>query len=188
MNKVKNFIPLSILRTIYNTLIVPHINYGILAWGTQCNRLVKLQKKAVRLIVNAKYNSHTEPIFKQLFLLKIQDIFALQELKFIFKIKNGMLPHYFLNLQYFRHSDVHSHNTRFSNYILPLQNQHVFVNKSICFRVPSILNNCPNIIKEKINTHSIKGYSNYIKKYYIEKYSAICLLNHCYSCTNNEIS
>ena len=98
------------------------------------------------------------------------------------------LPQYFLNLQYFRHSDVHSHNTRFSNYILPLQNQHVFVNKSICFRVPSILNNCPNIIKEKINTHSIKGYSNYIKKYYIEKYSAICQLNHCYSCTNNEIS
>ena len=152
--------------------------YGILAWDTQCNRLLIIKKtKADQSIVNAKYNAHAEPIFKQLFLLKIQDIFALQDFKFIFQFKNGMLPHYFLNWQYFRHSDVHSYNTRFSSYILLLQSQHVFINKSICFRLPSILNNCPTLIKEKIcmlYTHSIKGYSNYIKRYYIQKYLAIC--------------
>ena len=33
LNKLKHHIPLNILLTIYNTLILPHINYGILSWG-----------------------------------------------------------------------------------------------------------------------------------------------------------
>ncbi len=58
------------------------LNFGILAWGHQCKRIVKLQKKIIRISSLSKYNAHTEPIFKSLKLLKVKNILKLHELKF----------------------------------------------------------------------------------------------------------
>ena len=48
LSKFKNFLPLHILRTLYYSITHPHLNYGLLIWGFQCNRIVKLQKRAIR--------------------------------------------------------------------------------------------------------------------------------------------
>ena len=66
----KNDMPNYILKTIYSTLILSHCTYGILAWGSNTSRIFKLQKKAIRIVSNANYISHTEPLFKTLGLLK----------------------------------------------------------------------------------------------------------------------
>ena len=50
LNRLKRQLPVEIKITLYNTLILPHINYGILLWGDHCERIVKLQKKAMRRI------------------------------------------------------------------------------------------------------------------------------------------
>ena len=96
LNKLKQFLPQHILRTMYNSIILPHINYGILAWGYQTQRIFILQKKAIRIITLSKYNAHTAPIYKELKLLKVSDIYKLQELKFYHKLINKQLPEYFL--------------------------------------------------------------------------------------------
>ena len=44
--------------------------------------LIKLQKRAIRIITDSKYNSHTEPLLKSLNILKINDIFTIQFLTF----------------------------------------------------------------------------------------------------------
>ena len=75
LNRLENILPTSIKLMIYNSLILSRINYGILAWGYKSGRIFKLQKNAVRLITLAKLNAHSEPIFKSLNLLKVQDIF-----------------------------------------------------------------------------------------------------------------
>ena len=63
LNKLKCFMPFNILKTLYNySLILPHLTYGILAWGFSTEPLFKLQKRAIRLISNSKFNSHTEPL------------------------------------------------------------------------------------------------------------------------------
>ena len=64
LTKLKQYLPSRILLTIYNTLIMPHLNYGILAWGYQPGCLVTLQKKAVRAITSSAYNAHTSPILR----------------------------------------------------------------------------------------------------------------------------
>ena len=46
--RIKHFIPLIVRILLYNTLILPHFNYCINAWGYQCDRIIKLQKKAIR--------------------------------------------------------------------------------------------------------------------------------------------
>ncbi len=74
----------------------PHLNYGILLWGFKYDKVLKFQKRIITILSLSKYNAHTEPIFKKLKLLEINDILKLQELKFYYKYKKNNLPH---NLQ-----------------------------------------------------------------------------------------
>ena len=65
--QLKHFVPTSILHILYCTLVLPYLNYGILIWGDTCksylNKLMKLQKWAIRTVSNNHYRSHTGPIF-----------------------------------------------------------------------------------------------------------------------------
>ncbi len=39
LNRLKHYLPLHIKFSLYNSLILSHINYGILAWGHESNRI-----------------------------------------------------------------------------------------------------------------------------------------------------
>ena len=92
LKRLKHFLPPNILKTLYCSLILPHLHYGIILWGRNTKRINKLQKWAVRQIVNAKYNSHTEPIMKKLKLLKVDDLYNLGASKLYHKYTNIDLP------------------------------------------------------------------------------------------------
>ena len=71
------------------------LNYGITAWGFNVGPRIKtLQKKAIRFISNAKYNSHTAPMFKNLQLLQAVDIFKLACFKLFYQCENRIIPDY----------------------------------------------------------------------------------------------
>ena len=84
MNKLKRYLPISVMKLMYDSLILSHLQFGITCWGFECNRLVKLQKRALRIMTNSKYNAHTEPLFKDLKLLKLDGILDIQCMKFFF--------------------------------------------------------------------------------------------------------
>ena len=56
--KVQNLLPSNIKLTIYNSLFISYIEYGISCWGkTACpdmKKKITLQKRAVRLIDDSK--------------------------------------------------------------------------------------------------------------------------------------
>ena len=181
LSKLKNYLPLFTLKLLYSSLILPYLQYGILLWGFKCDRIFKLQKKAVRSITRSKYNAHTGPIFKGLELLKIEDIFNLNLLKFQFKLVNNTLPNYFPPIfagiqptQYIslRNRDLvrfPSPNTRSSYY-------------TIRHFLPNFIEHMPKLITDKIITHSYKGFTNYAKMYFISGYSVECHDLNCYVC------
>ena len=117
---LKNEFPTSILKSIYNTLILPHINYCVLCWGSQTNRIHLLQKRAIRNINNANYRAHSEPIFKSLNLLKINDIYYLSILKLYSKLINKNLPHYFDSFKPQFANGVSHYNLRNPSMQLPI--------------------------------------------------------------------
>ncbi len=45
LNKLKHILPLNTKFLRYNSLILLHINYGLMAWGYSCARITQLQKK-----------------------------------------------------------------------------------------------------------------------------------------------
>ena len=45
LNRIKHILPTQTRVILYISLILPHINYCIMAWGYQSNRMFKLKKK-----------------------------------------------------------------------------------------------------------------------------------------------
>ena len=181
LTRLKRFLPQSILRTLYNSLILPHLSYGILNWGFKPGRLIKLQKWAIRTINNSKYNSHTEPLFKKNKLLKLDDIYYTNVLKFYFKYKNDILPKYFHNIfQTSQHvSDI---TTRQRNYTILTQPNTALSRDSVRYKIPQIMLNVPACIEEKIKTHSYDGFCKYMKNHLISNYNSFCHIENCYIC------
>jgi len=96
INSAKHVLNRKYLKTLYYALVYPHIIYGITLWGNtynvHLNKIIILQKKIVRVITNSEYNTHSEPLFKMLQILKITDIYQLQVVKFVFSYINHCLP------------------------------------------------------------------------------------------------
>ena len=81
LHVVKKMLPQRILMNIlYNTLILPHLSYATIIWGncpkTLINRLVVLQKKAIRAITNSSYRAHTASIYKSLRILNVKSLYV----------------------------------------------------------------------------------------------------------------
>ena len=69
MNRLKRYLPISAMKLVYDSLILSHLQFGITNWGFEWDRISKLQKRALRIMTNSRYNAHTEPLLKQLHLL-----------------------------------------------------------------------------------------------------------------------
>ena len=157
----KHIIQQSIKIMLYTALLLPHINYCLVTWGYQCKRINILEKRAIRLITLSKYNSHTAPLFKKLRLLTIQDMPALQELKFYYKLTHNELPAYFQNWQIVTNSELHRHNRRRKHDIHIVGFRHTFAKRCIRINLPQTVNNTPESVKDKLFTHSFRGFVNY---------------------------
>ncbi len=145
---------------IYNSLILFHLNYCILVWGYRCERITKLQKRIVRILSLSKYNSHTDPIFKTLKLLKVYDIIKLQELKFYYKYENNLLPHYLQCLPF--QLNTNSHRTRSQN-------------KNVQWR---------SLIKFIVIVYK-QGLTGYVKQSLLQFYQQSCTILNCYICSRS---
>ena len=106
------------LLNLYNALILPHISYCVHIWGTTASihlqRLYVLQKKIVRIICGVHPRTHTEPLYKALHVLNVEQIRDYSIALFMYKLTNCMLPSMFENM-FISTSDVHDYYTRQAN-------------------------------------------------------------------------
>ena len=179
INKLKRCLPQDTLYLLYNSIVLSHLKYGIKLIDSTSYR-----KKTVRIICLAKFNCHSEPLFKKLQLLKIKDIHTLQELKFYHQLKNNQLPSYFRNMTNDHDLDTHPYPTRQKNKLRLPRTNHEFARKCIRYSAIETTINTSNHIIEKVNTHSLHGFMTYFKKITIDQYESSCRLNNCYVCHN----
>ena len=186
LNNLKYVLPERIkLFFLYNTLLLPHIHYCLMTWGYHGQRIYKIQKSAIRKITLSKYYDHTAPLFKKLKLLTLKDIIVLQELKFYFKFVHKLLPSYLQQWQLTTNDDIHTHNTRQQNELHIVGTKHTFAKQCLKHNLPKTLNSIPKIVKDKIGTHSFRGFINYAKDSFIKKYKIRCEVTNCYTCMRN---
>ena len=182
LKRLKRFLPMDVLKTIYNALILPHLNLGILLWGQNCERIFKLQKWAVRAITSSKFNAHTNPLFQKLKLLKVEDIKNVSYLKFHYKYTKNELPKYFDNM-FDQEYPTHDHDTRNKNEPLPPNWKKHGAKDSIRFALLPTIESLPPEITQDIELNTtIQGLAKKAKYHFIESYSDRCTDPNCFVC------
>ena len=63
------------------------------------------------LKVQCSFYTHSDPIFKKINILKVNDIHLHHQLKFYFKLINNILPDEFYEFNLALNSDIHDYNT-----------------------------------------------------------------------------
>ena len=183
MNRLKRYLPISAMKLMYDSLILSHLQFGITNWGFEWDRISKLQKRALRIMTNSRYNAHTEPLFKKLYLLKVKDIFDVQCMKFWYKFVNKKLPNYFRDMFKYNH-EVHDIGTRSHDQLHLYPTRTSGARNVLRHHIPELLNTFPKYLIDKIKTHSLYSISHHIKCYLVDLYSYDCSIIDCYICNN----
>ena len=135
-------------------------------YKTNLRRLVILQKRIIRIINKSHFNAHTDPIFKDLGILKFNDIHLLQLGQFMYSCKNSFLPPKFNN-NFSQSNQFHSYNTRNSQaYRLPYCRTNT-KKSSPFFQGPKFFNSLDN---EVINSQSLSSFKKILKIKLLGKY------------------
>ena len=151
--RLRHFILLSTLLTIYRSLVAPYLTYGIIAWGqaakSNLRKILILQKRALRLMYFFPNRDHILPLFISSNILPINLLYFETVLIFMHDVAHDSVPLNLKNL--FRSSNqVHSYNTRFSsagNYYVNPSRTNVMRN-SISRLGPNLWNSLNNNTRE----------------------------------------
>ena len=145
LSKLRHNAPRNVCLQVYYALFYSHLIYGCNLWGFTSEENIKkievLQRKCVRILTFSDFQSHSNPLFIQLGLIKARDIIKSQQLKLVFDYLSGSLPDD-LNVLFTLNSVVHEHDNRHSEYLLHLPEIQTttYGNKSINFHCPSVWN------------------------------------------------
>ena len=90
--KIRHFLPVDVMICLYNSLFSSFLQYGIVVWGLTYDVHIKpiylLQKRVVKAIAFEHFTSPSTPIFSDLKILKLQDLFQLKLLYFVYDCVN----------------------------------------------------------------------------------------------------
>ena len=146
--------------------------------------IYKLQKKSVRVISHKAFISHSSPLFKNLRILKLPDIYSLSLLKLYYKYENGLLPTPLLNISLNKNRNFHSYPTRHRNDLTAPTHRYSIFRKSIRYVLVNFVNSLDSDIRDKIHTHSLQNIIHRFRTLIIDTYETDCTLPFCYVCLN----
>ena len=171
--KIRNIIPKYVLKNLYYSLVYPHLLYNLPVWGCASiyllQPLIKLHKKIIRIISGSRnYYEHTSPLFKQLSVLKLQDMLTLTMTIQIFKIINGMsnklLSNFIMHNQNVRRLNLRStrsHTLNKTKYTLTKSR------RAISYKGIEKWNDLPKNIQESA---TLPTFRKHVKNHLLSKY------------------
>ena len=190
--KLQYILPQKILLSLYNTLILPQINYCILLWGKESKSILLLQKRAIRAVSSAGFRAHSEPLFKIHNVLKVDDIYQQRLLVFYYNVVNNIISANFNDFLPVLSVGSHSYPIRNPQRQLP-KHSHEYIKLSCRYQLTILSNEIFSITGKYYNTIIAEIFGNvrhipvvsfkrYIKTYFLKKYSYLCHVDNCYMC------
>ena len=174
---VRQTLSFAALKSLYNALIVPHLNYGVKLWYPSSNSVFVMQKRAIRVITSKKFFHHTSGLFKEHNLLKLPDLYKIHCLKLYFKIENNLCPNYIRSLLVHNYN-IHDHNTRHRNDVQPTEIRSKWLRHSL----PDLILETPDELIALARNSSLQTFSRRLSHFFIDSYEAICVKETCMVC------
>ena len=152
--KVRHLLPITVLVSLYNSLFFSFLQYGIIVWGLTYEIHTKpiylLQKKVVRAIAFKSFSSPSTPIFSELKILKLYDLFELKLLSFVYESVNMISPVFFHSF-FETVTVVHQYDTRQASkgdIFMTQENTLQYGLRSVRYAGAKFWNNTPRVIKQ----------------------------------------
>ena len=167
--KLRHHAPQSILINVYYSIVYPHLYYGVTSWGNTAakytDRIQIEQNSIVKIITKLPFiKTKISPLYDKLNLLRLDDIYKLEVLKFMFGFKKKIPPNCFKD--YFTiPSEIHKYPTRFAcgdNWAVNFHCTKFTTQRSIKFTGCKLWNDLPSEFKS-IQELSVKFFSKKIK-------------------------
>ena len=102
LRQLSTYVPVDIQKLFYQGYILPLLDYGSITWGstssTNIDRLLKLQKRAARIILRAEYTTPSATMFQQLEWQRIDTRLNYNKAILTYKALNSLTPEYISNL------------------------------------------------------------------------------------------
>ena len=162
--RIRAEVPLYCLKTLYFSLIHPYFLYCLPIFGatyaTHLDSIKLLQKRAVRILNNANFFDHTNPLFFKSKILKLDDLYKHSIACYIYR-NPGVLD---------RFSRTHQYDTRDRHSLLPPFVRLRTTQQSFYYNATMIWNEIPIDIKQSL---SLGCFKNRYKEFLIAKYEII---------------
>ena len=115
ISKLRHLVPKHTLINIYRSLVAPYLSYGLIVWGQACksylDKLLKLQKRALRFIYFSDGNQHAIPLFSDAGILPLQFSYYEVTANLMYDIRHRNTPRNIGDL-FQDISNIYSYNTR----------------------------------------------------------------------------
>jgi hypothetical protein len=157
LKRIKPYLSINDRKQFYNSYILPHFDYCSVIWGN-CSKyllfdIVKLQKKAARLILDKDYTTPSKELFSELQWMPIEERISYHRSLQVFKCVNGVCPDQLQNL-FTSTNVIHAHNTRSAtNNNLHIGPKHL---RSFTHIGSKTWNNLPISVRNSKTVHAFK--------------------------------
>ena len=156
MYRIRKYLNPHVLKSIYYSLIYSHIVYAIQVWGSaddsELDKILVLQKKAVRMMAfKDQYPplpgplNPADPLFFDLGILKVQDVFKLQVSRFIYDCLSFNTPQNFWGWYNVNHL-MHTYNTTSNSTVIMNTNEKFEIEVEVS-ATNVLQTQCSNLIK-----------------------------------------
>ena len=147
--KIRNFLTPEARLNFYYSFIYPYLMYNVSIWGKThaciLDPLIIAQKRIVRCIAGAEYRAHTNPLFKEYSILKLEDIYSYVTSLYMFK-----------NHQNIEFLNKHEFSTRERELARPSYQRLTTCQKALSFAGPTQWNLLPTNLRETLTVGRFK--------------------------------
>ena len=145
LKQISNLFSKPILKLVYNANIQSHLNYcsNILSI---CNKgtidpIIKLEKKAIRVVCKTTYNAHTAPLFKDLDILPLELQIKHASLSFMHDFTKNKLTDSFTHT-WVKNNDINEHyNLRNGDDFFIRRHRYNYLTSHPLINFPTLWNN-----------------------------------------------
>ena len=166
LTKIKKFLNLDARKLYYSGYILPLIDYCCVIWGNcnagDLNRILKLQKRAARIILDTDPLSPSLPLFKKLGWMTVYDRIKYHKSLLVYKSLKKETPSYLID-KFSYISDRNPYSLRDAangDLVVPKPKTELY-KKSFAYSGSVIWNKLPNLIR---NSSSVKSFKDNMMK------------------------
>ena len=102
LRKMSTYVSIEVQKKFYQGYIQPFIDYGSITWGgtslVNLERVLKLQKRAARILLNADFSTPSKDLFDLLKWMSIHKRLLYNKATLTYKVLNGLTPEYITNM------------------------------------------------------------------------------------------